>query len=225
MVVCASATALRSGSGSVRLQRERPGAVGEQAAFDSGHRLDEGLRRAQPLVVEPLGQLQLGLGRQIEQLLETQQGHVLVDARANHQRQLVVTGHTRPQDLELRLDAGVEAGLHLAQRRVGLLEGRLGDGHQPPAQRRIEVGLGGVEQHLCPSGDQRLFSAAASDRHQFVLSGQAAAGIERSARTPTSRARCSPGPTEDSPTPEPSSPPPKSMSSKTPWNSLASERS
>ena len=105
-------------------------------------------RRRQLGIVQRHRQLQIGVSRQIEQLLQPQIGDLAVGALADHQRRQVVAADPRPQQLELRLRAGVEADLRLPQRHFGLADRFERDVDQPVAERRIVVRLRGLEQQL-----------------------------------------------------------------------------
>ena len=93
-----------------------------QRVLDRTDALDEHRRRREIVVSKCIGELQIGVRRQIEQPLEPQVRQRTIDALANQHRLLRVARDARAQDLELRLRAGVQASLHLTERRTRLFQ-------------------------------------------------------------------------------------------------------
>ena len=133
--VAASATALRSGSGAASSD-DTAVWVGPNAASTGTTRVGEDRRGRQLRVAEIVGEAEVVVRGQLQQLLEAQHGHLLVAALADHHRRLVVARHAGAQHLELRLRAGVETGLRLLQRGAGLIERGPGDRHETVGEQR-----------------------------------------------------------------------------------------
>jgi len=139
-------------------------------------------------VAKVVGQTEVVVRGQFQQLLEAQHGQLAIGALPDEHRRLVVARHAGPQHLELRLRAGVETGLRLLQRGTGLIERGSGDRHETVGEQGVVVGLRGVEPQLRPRADQRLLGARAPESGELTLRPDAAPRVqvlrERQRRTP-----------------------------------------